>query len=202
MSSPYIFFLECLTEPPDGALKSMLSLTLIIFVYLYPVVRVFIIHWSRPIFASILAKENRNVFLRHGRRLHAKFRPIPTLYIRSLTTVYDHSEDYFSWNIYGIPFLINNSATIIIFSWCRLFTGPLVSTSVTLETSEGVTTMTKIVGSMTSILTDDANKHHSYVVPHYVFDTKTPVNILVVPALYTTLFRSLLSGPFRKQIGS
>ena len=43
--------------------------------------------------------------------------------------------------------------------------------------------MTKLVGSMTLILTDDDNKHHSYIYPCCVFDPKTPVNILGVPAL-------------------
>ena len=45
--------------------------------------------------------------------------------------------------------------------------------------------MTKLVGSMTLILTDDANKRYSYVVPRFIFDPKTPVNILFVPALGT-----------------
>ena len=67
----------------------------------------------------------------------------------------------------------------------RLFTGPLIPTSVTLETSEGLTTTTKLFGSMKLILTDDANKHQSYIIPCCVFDTKTPVNILGVPDLGT-----------------
>ena len=36
---------------------------------------------------------------------------------------------------------------------------------------------------MKLIITDDANKHHSYIIPRCVFDPKTPVNILDVPAL-------------------
>ena len=39
-----ILLLECLPEPPDGAHKSIILLTLIIFVYLYPVVRGLILH--------------------------------------------------------------------------------------------------------------------------------------------------------------
>ena len=38
---------------------------------------------------------------------------------------------------------------------------------------------------MKLILTDDANKNHSYVIPGCVFYPKTPVNILGVPALGT-----------------
>ena len=42
---PYTFLLGHLPEPPDGALKYMLSLTLILFSYFYPVVRVLVLHW-------------------------------------------------------------------------------------------------------------------------------------------------------------
>ena len=69
---PYIFLLESLPEPPDGALKLMILLTLIIFEYFYPVVSGLVLHWPRPIFDSFLAKDNRNVFVRHIRRSHAK----------------------------------------------------------------------------------------------------------------------------------
>ena len=45
--------------------------------------------------------------------------------------------------------------------------------------------MTKRFGSMKVILTDNANKHHSYIIFCCVFDPKTPVNILGVPSLGT-----------------
>ena len=38
---------------------------------------------------------------------------------------------------------------------------------------------------MKLILTDNANKHNSYIIPRCVFDPKTPVNILGVPSLGT-----------------
>ena len=34
----YVFFLKLLPEPPDGILKLFLSFTLILFVYLYPII--------------------------------------------------------------------------------------------------------------------------------------------------------------------
>ena len=55
----------------------------------------------------------------------------------------------------------------------------------TLEKAEGLTTATKLVGSIKLILTDDANKHHLNIIPCCVFDPKTPLHILVVPALGT-----------------
>ena len=113
---PYTFLLERLPDPPDGSIKSMISITLIIFIYLYPLVRGFILPWSRFIFASTLAKDNRNVLVQHGIRLHAKWRPMPTPYSRAFATADDYSEDSFLWDTDGIPFVIDNSATAIISS--------------------------------------------------------------------------------------
>ena len=45
--------------------------------------------------------------------------------------------------------------------------------------------MTKLVGSMKLVVSDDAIKHHSYIILHYVFDPNTSINILVVPDLET-----------------
>ena len=42
LTIPYAFFLEHFPEPPDGFLKSVLSFTLILFVYLYSILRVLI----------------------------------------------------------------------------------------------------------------------------------------------------------------
>ena len=116
--------------------------------------------------------------MRHGIRRHAKLRSMPTLYTREFATVDNQSEDSLSWDTDGIPFVIYNSATAIISSQQRLFTGPLIHTSVNLETAEGLTTATKLVGSIKLILTDNANKHHSFLIHRCVFDTRTPVNIL------------------------
>ena len=114
MEIPQFFLLEQLPESPDGALKSMISLTIILFFYLYPVVRVFIMHWSMPIFASLLAKYNRNVFVRHHRRRRSKCRLMPTLYARSFDTADEHSKYSFSWDMDGIPFVIGNSVNAVI----------------------------------------------------------------------------------------
>ena len=144
----YTFLLKSLPEPPDGALQYILALTLILFLYLYPVVRCLIIHWSRSIFASSLAKYNRNVFVRHGIRRCEKCRPMPNLYNRTFATSDDHSKDYLSWDKDGIPFVNDNSATDIIRSQRILFTGPLIPTLATLEKPEGLTTTTKFFGIM------------------------------------------------------
>ena len=123
--------------------------------------------------------------MHHGRRPRQKFRPMPTLYDRAFATADDHSKYSLLWDMDSIPFVIDNPATDIIFSHRILFTGPLFPALVTQYTVEGLTITIKLVGSMTLILTDDANKHYSYVVLRFIFYPKTPVNILFVPALGT-----------------
>ena len=130
---------------------------------MYPAVRGFILNWSMTIFVSFLDKENRNVFVRHGIRCREKLRPMPTLYDRAFYTADEHIKDYFLWDTDGITFVIDNSVTEIISSQSRLFTVPLIPTSATLETSEGLTTTTKLVVSMKLILTDEANNNHLYI---------------------------------------
>ena len=125
------------------------------------------------------------MFVRNGIGCRANFRPIPTLYARAFTTSDDHSKDYLSWDTDGIPFLIDNSVNAIISSQRGLFRVVLIPTPVNLETSEGLTTTTKLLGSMKLILTDNANKHQSYTVSRFVFDTKTLVYIFSVPYLGT-----------------
>ena len=89
------------------------------------------------------------------------------------------------WYTDVISFVIDNSETAIICNQRRLSKGPLIPMLVALETGEELTTTIKLVGSMKLILTDDANKHHSYIITCCVFDSKTPVDVLGVPYLGT-----------------
>ena len=93
------------------------------------------------------------------------------------------SEPTFTWDTDGIPFIVDNSATAIISNVRRLFTGPLQPRSVTVETYQGQTTKTALVGSLRLVLTDDSGSNHEYVIPESVYDPDTPMNILGVPAL-------------------
>ena len=61
-------------------------------------------------------------------------------------TVADPNEKAFSWDTYGIPFVVDNSATSIISNERRLFHRHLTPTRVTLETADGVSTKTQLVG--------------------------------------------------------
>ena len=64
-----------------------------------------------------------------------------------------------------------------------MFTGPLTTMIVTLETSEGLTTTTKLVGALRLVLTADSNKHHTYSIHGRVYDPESSPNTLGVPSL-------------------
>ena len=53
----------------------------------------------------------------------------------------------------------------------------------TLETAEGISTKTKLVGLIRLVLTDNSNQNYVYIVPGCVYDPDTPLNILGVLAL-------------------
>ena len=86
---------------------------------------------------------------------------MPSLSIKVFTTDYDPRESPFSWDTARIPFIIDNSATAIISNVRKLFTASLVPTTVTLETAEGISTETKLVGSIRLVLTDNTNQNHA-----------------------------------------
>ena len=70
------------------------------------------------------------------------------------------NEDYFAWDTYGLPFLVENSATAIICNVRKVFTCKLIPTKIMLETAEGKSASTKLVGIIRLVLTDDKNEHH------------------------------------------
>ena len=105
------------------------------------------------------------------------------MYIKVFTLNANPSESPFSWETDRIPFIIDNSSTAIISNECKLFTGPLVPTKVTLETAEGVSTKTKLVSPIRLVLTDNSNQNNVCIFPGCVYDADTPLNILGVPAL-------------------
>ena len=97
----------------------------------------------------------------------------------------DPNEKNFSWDTDRIPFLVDKSAIAIISNKHRLFHGHLTTTRVMLETADGVSTKTQLVGVCRLFLTNNTNIHHTYDVPGCVFDPDTPINILGVPDLCT-----------------
>ena len=97
----------------------------------------------------------------------------------------DPNEKKFSWDTDGIPFVVDNSATSIIRNEHILFHGHLNPTRVTLETADGVSTKTQLVGICRLVLTNNTNINHTYDVPGCVFDPSTSINIFGVPALGT-----------------
>ena len=53
----------------------------------------------------------------------------------------------------------------------------------TLETSKGISTETKLVVPIRLVLTDNSNQNYVYIFPGCVYNPDTPLNILGVPAL-------------------
>ena len=180
---PYVFFLKLLPEPPDGMLKSVLSFTLILFVYLYPIIRGIIILWMRLLGEYIYSKDN-NTFVQHGRqrRRPKQQKELPTMHVKVFATKRPN-EDSFAWYTDGLPFVVDNSATPIICNVSKLFTGKLIPTKIILETAEGRSASTKLVGIICLVLTDDKNDHHTYNIPGCIYDPDSPINILGIPAL-------------------
>ena len=80
-------------------------------------------------------------------------------------TAADPNEKAFSWDTDGIPFVVDNSETAIISNERRLFQGPLTPTRVTLETADGFSTKTQLVGICRLVLTDNTNINYTYYVP-------------------------------------
>ena len=52
-----------------------------------------------------------------------------------------------------------------------------------MEISDGISTHTKLVGSLRLVLADDSNQNHVYTVPGCVYDPDSPLNISGVPTL-------------------
>ena len=98
-------------------------------------------------------------------------------------TTADPNGKTFSWDTDGIPFVKDNSETAIISNELRLFQGHLTITRFTLETADGVSTNTQVVGVFRLGLTNNTNIQQTYDVPGCMFDPATPINILDVPAL-------------------
>ena len=103
--------------------------------------------------------------------------------IKVCTTDTDPPNEPFSWDTDGILFIIDNSATAIISNIYKLFSVPLKSTRVTMETAESISTHTKLVGLLRLVLTDNSNRNHLYIIPRCVYDPDIPLNILGVPTL-------------------
>ena len=183
LSIPYEFLHKRLPKPPDGIIKASLTLGAILIIYAIPIFKGLIRLWIRLLAARLCTRDDRNIFVQYGRRRRPKTKEIPSLHIKVFATKKDSDENAFSWDSDGIPFVIDNSATGIISNVRKLFVGPLTPTRVTLQTAEGLKTKLKYVGVMRLVLTDNANKHHTYDIPNCVFDPESPINICGIPFL-------------------
>ena len=137
----------------------------------------------RLLCAYMYSKEN-NIFVQHGRQ---RCRPkqqkdLPTIHVKVFATKRPN-EECFACDTDGLPFAVENSATAIICNLRKVFTGKLIPTKIMLETADGTSASTKLVGIILLVLTDDKKEHHAYNIPGCVYDTDSPINILGIPAL-------------------
>ena len=86
LAVPYEFLLARLPEPPDGLLKSALSLGLILLVYSLMIIKGILRLWLRLLAAYLIQIDARNIFVRFGRKRRRKPRPMPTLHIKMFVT--------------------------------------------------------------------------------------------------------------------
>ena len=82
----YLFFMDLIPEPPDGFVKSFLSLALILFLYLYPIFIALIRYGTKLIFSCIILSDDKNAFNCHGRRRKKRRQEQPCLYIKVFTS--------------------------------------------------------------------------------------------------------------------
>ena len=113
---------------------------------MYPIVQGIIFLWIRLLGTYIFLKDN-NIFVQHGRR---RFRPkqqkeLPTMHVKFFATKRPKKES-FAWDTDGLPSVVENSATAIICNVRKVFTGNLIPTKIMLETVEGTSSSTKLVG--------------------------------------------------------
>ena len=105
LAIPYVYILERLPEPPDGYIKSMLALTLILFVHLYPTLRGLTILWKKGI---------TKIYTNQGQRRQQRHKTLPKMHIIAFAANANEGDSAYSWDTDGIPFIIDNSATAII----------------------------------------------------------------------------------------
>ena len=85
---------------------------------------------------------------------------MPTMNIKISATTFRPGDNTSSCDIYGIPFVLDNSATTIIKNERILFTSKFTLTTITLETADGLSTNTKLVGVICLLLSDNSNEPH------------------------------------------
>ena len=137
------FIFKPLPEPPDRMLKQLLFLTIILYVYLYPILLELISHWTRLSGAYLFLKDTY-ISVKHGCRRRCCLRyQLPTLHVKIFATNERPEKSTFTCDTHRLSFVMYNPDTTIICNTRKVFTGHLASNKIILETSEGVSTSTK-----------------------------------------------------------
>ena len=164
-------------------LKQLLLITLIFYVYFYPILWVLICLRTILAGANIFSKDT-NIFVKHGRqRRRRHWHQVPTLYVQIFAKNESPDESTFTWDTYGFPFVVDNYTTAIIWNTRKVFTNHLTPTKIIPETVDRMSANTKLIGTIRLVLTDNAKYHHTYEIPSCIFDPDSPINFFRIPPL-------------------
>ena len=81
---PYQFLVNFFLKSPDGMIKKILSIGIMLFVYMYIMICGLICLWMRLFAAYFIKIYKIYVFVRHGHRRFKRFKFIPTLHVNVL----------------------------------------------------------------------------------------------------------------------
>jgi hypothetical protein len=111
----------------------------------------------------------------------------------SLLATAKASASSISFDTYGLPFIIDNSATGAICNELSLFVGSFAQQLVSIETAEGTFTKQRNIETLRLVLNGDAGSQHSYDVPGVV-DPDSPFILLGIPFLRKFFAKSADTG--------
>jgi len=107
--------------------------------------------------------------------------PRRTLLAMTNKTLQGHSTVTFDMD--GIPFIVDNSATCIITNERSLFIGNLTAVNVKVDTIEATQVRQRYEGTIRLELVDDSNVTHTYEIPDAIYNPSSQFNLLGIPKL-------------------
>ena len=167
LSKPYWFIRRRAGRPPDNAFTRFIAIAGIVL-----------------LFASVLGY---HLYLLKNQE-STKMASTPTgntcrvALTSSMDVCKECSDTSHSFDSDGIPFVIDNSATCIIYNDRSQFVGPLRVQQTSVETTHG-TANSSYAGTIAIRLTTDEGEMFEYHVPNAIYDPNSPFNILGIPFL-------------------
>ena len=175
LSTPYQYFVDIAGEPPDNAFRRLLALIGISLIFIGILIQATMRIHMHAVTASQLDKSASQA---------------------SLATVdpQEGTDNSFSFDSDGLPFVIDNSATCIICNDRAQFVGHLRAEKSSIETTNG-SASAEFVGTISLTLTSDNGEELQYHIPGAIYDPNSPFNILGIPFLGHFLGRNDSPSP-------